>query len=129
MAGDPPLQRSTGLCRGAARRHRARHAHRHGDPLLHSLRRAAQVVVEATAAARPMSGRPTNHVEDPTIEQLADVAGRTDEVAVRRQLFGWRELVSTAIPFALIAVFARNVDWSEALGTIRSSNLILVGFA
>ena len=76
-----------------------------------------------------MSGRPTNHVEDPTIEQLADVAGRTDEVAVRRQLFGWRELVSTAIPFALIAVFARNVDWSEALATIRSSNLILVAFA
>jgi hypothetical protein len=58
--------------------------------------------------------RPPGHVEDPTIEQLAEVAGHTDDVAVRRTLFGWSELVSTLIPFVLIAVAARNVDWSEA---------------
>ena len=34
--------------------------------------------------------RPAAHVEDPTIERLAEVAERTDERAVRRQLFGWR---------------------------------------
>ena len=32
------------------------------------------------------------------IEQLAAVAERTDEVAVRRQLFGWREPISTDHP-------------------------------
>src|SRR5207244_5304482 len=57
--------------------------------------------------------RPSTHVEDPTIEQLAAAAGRTDEIAVRRQLFGWRELISTVIPVLLIGYFARNVDRSE----------------
>lgn len=66
------------------------------------------------------------HVEDPTIEQLAEVAGHTDELAVRRQLFGVRELVSTIIPIILIALFARNVDWSEAAKTIGRSNIFLV---
>ena len=66
------------------------------------------------------------HVEDPTIEQLAEVAGHTDDLAVRRQLFGLRELVSTIIPLALIALFARNVDWSEAARTIGTSNPLLV---
>jgi uncharacterized membrane protein YbhN (UPF0104 family) len=66
------------------------------------------------------------HVEDPTIERLAEVAGQTDEVAVRRQLFGWRELISTAIPIALIAFFARNVDWSEALGTLARADPLFV---
>ncbi len=66
--------------------------------------------------------RPSTHVEDPTIEALAEAAGRTDEVAVRAQLFGPRELVSTAIPLLLIAVFARNVDWGEALATLRRSS-------
>jgi len=73
--------------------------------------------------------RPPSHVEDPTIEELADVAGRTDERAVRRQLFGIRELVSTAIPLVLIAIFARNVDWGEAFATIRSSDPLLVAVA
>jgi uncharacterized protein (TIRG00374 family) len=66
------------------------------------------------------------HVEDPTIEQLAEVAGHTDELAVRRQLFGARELVSTIIPLVLIGLFARNVDWSEAARTIGRSNFFLV---
>jgi len=35
--------------------------------------------------------RRTGHVEDPSIEALAQEAGHTDEGAVRRQLFGWRE--------------------------------------
>jgi hypothetical protein len=69
------------------------------------------------------------HVEDPTIEQLAEVAGHTDELAVRRELFGWRELVSTIIPLVLIALFARNVDWSAAAATIGRSNILLVGAA
>jgi len=70
--------------------------------------------------------RPSTHVEDPTIEQLAAAAGRTDELAVRRQLFGWRELISTVIPIALIAYFARNVDWSEAFGTLRRADPVFV---
>jgi uncharacterized membrane protein YbhN (UPF0104 family) len=70
--------------------------------------------------------RVSTHVEDPTIEQLAAAAERTDELAVRRQLFGWRELISTAIPIALIAFFARNVDWSEAFGTLRRADPVFV---
>ena len=70
--------------------------------------------------------RTATHVEDPTIEQLAEAAERTDELAVRRQLFGWRELVSTAIPIALIAYFARNVDWSEAFATLRRADPLYV---
>jgi len=66
------------------------------------------------------------HVEDPSIEQLALAAERTDELAVRRQLLGWRELVSTLIPLALIAFFARNVDWDQALATIRRSDPLWV---
>ena len=69
------------------------------------------------------------HIEDSTIEQLAEVAGHTDDLAVRRQLFGMRELVSTIIPLVLIALFARNVDWSEAARTISRSNFFLVGCA
>ncbi len=76
---------------------------------------------------RPPDG-PT-HVEDPTIEQLAEVAGHTDDFAVRRQLFGMRELVSTIIPLVLIALFAGRVDWSEAAGTIAGSNILLVACA
>ena len=68
------------------------------------------------------------HVEDPTIEQLAEEAGHTDDVAVRRTLFGRRELISTLIPFVLIAVAARGVDWEEAaraLGRSQASYVIL----
>ncbi|MGH2492422.1 MAG: lysylphosphatidylglycerol synthase transmembrane domain-containing protein [Candidatus Limnocylindria bacterium] len=69
------------------------------------------------------------HVEDPTIEQLAEVAGHTDDIAVRRQLFGTRELVSTIIPLVLIALFAGRVDWAEAGATIARSNILLVAGA
>jgi uncharacterized protein (TIRG00374 family) len=69
------------------------------------------------------------HVEDPTIAQLAEVAEHTDDLAVRRQLFGMRELVSTIIPLVLIALFARNVDWPEAARTIGRSSPLLVGCA
>ena len=71
---------------------------------------------------QPLAERPPGHVEDASIEQLAQAAARTDDVAVRRQLFGWRELVSTAIPLALVAFFARNVDWGQALATLRTSD-------
>ncbi|MDQ2953180.1 MAG: flippase-like domain-containing protein [Chloroflexota bacterium] len=54
------------------------------------------------------------HVEDPAIEELADAAAHTDDRAVRRTLFGRRELISTIIPIVLIVLAARNVDWSEA---------------
>ena len=68
------------------------------------------------------------HVEDPSIEQLAEEAGHTDDVAVRRTLFGRRELISTLIPLVLIAVAARGVDWGEAgraLGRSQASYLLL----
>jgi len=93
-------------------------------------------VVESTAGEEPHLRRadaPASpaapHVEDPTIEELAEVAEQTDDLAVRRQLFGWRELVSTVIPLVLIAVFARNVDWAEAGATIAGSNILLVACA
>ena len=74
-----------------------------------------------------MTGHVPPHVEDPGLERLADEAGRTDEREVRRQLFGWRELVSFAIPLALLALFARNVDWREAASTIgRAAPLFVV---
>jgi uncharacterized protein (TIRG00374 family) len=90
-------------------------------------------VVDATtreerrvAPARSTRVERRSHVEDPTIEQLAEVASHTDDLAVRRQLFGLRELVSTIIPLVLIALFARNVDWSSAAATIGRSNPFLV---
>ncbi|MEA2661701.1 MAG: hypothetical protein QOH08_1273, partial [Chloroflexota bacterium] len=70
--------------------------------------------------------RTPGHVEDPSIEELADAAGHTDELAVRRQLFGWREVVSIVVPLALLLVVARNVDWGTALTTIRDSNPLMV---
>jgi uncharacterized protein (TIRG00374 family) len=68
-----------------------------------------------------LNGASSRHVEDPTIEQLAEEAEHTDDVAVRRQLFGVRELISTLIPVVLIAVAARNVDWGEALRALGRS--------
>lgn len=78
-------------------------------------------------AARPppeqdLLTRTPGHVEDPSIEQLAEAAGHTDELAVRRQLFGWREALSIIVPLVLLLVVARNVDWGTALATIRDSN-------
>jgi uncharacterized membrane protein YbhN (UPF0104 family) len=67
------------------------------------------------------SGRST-HVEDPTIAQLAQEAEHTDDVAVRRTLFGRRELISTLIPIALIVLAARNVDWAEATRALGRAN-------
>ena len=75
---------------------------------------------------KPITEGTPPHVEDPSIERLAEAAGRTDDVAVRRQLFGWRELISTVIPLALIAYFARNVDWGQALSTIRGADPVYV---
>ena len=69
---------------------------------------------------------PNGHVEDPTIAELAEEAGHTDEVAVRRELFGWREALSILIPLGLLLVAARNVDWGTALSTIRDSKPLLV---
>jgi hypothetical protein len=75
-------------------------------------------VVSAAHEEIRVTRRPTAHlegpihVEDPTIDLLAEVAGHTDDLAVRRQLFGMRELVSTIIPLVLIALVARNVDCS-----------------
>jgi uncharacterized protein (TIRG00374 family) len=93
-------------------------------------------VVDATARedrrvkpARSTAFECRTHVEDPAIEQLAEAAGHTDDVAVRRQLFGMRELVSTVIPLVLIAIFAQRVDWAEAGSTLARSNFVLVGCA
>ncbi len=74
------------------------------------------------ALEQDVLSRTPGHVEDPSIEQLADAVGHTDEQAVRRQLFGWREALSITIPIVLLIVVARNVDWGTALATIRDSN-------
>jgi uncharacterized protein (TIRG00374 family) len=66
--------------------------------------------------------RSSTHVEEPEIEQLADVAAHTDDIAVQRTLFGWRELIATLIPIALIVVAARNVDWNEAARALGQTN-------
>ncbi|MBI3521641.1 MAG: flippase-like domain-containing protein [Chloroflexi bacterium] len=78
---------------------------------------------EADLLASP---EPAAHREDPSIEALAEAAEHTDERAVQRQLFGWRELASLAIPFALLFVSARGVDFTEVLRTIRGSQPLLV---
>ena len=70
--------------------------------------------------------RAPGHIEDPSIEQLAQAAEHTDELEVRRQLFGWREALSILVPLILLLVVARNVDWGNALTTIRGSNPWLV---
>jgi uncharacterized protein (TIRG00374 family) len=73
-------------------------------------------------------GAPT-HVEDPSIEALAEVAAHTDDVAVRRTLFGRRELISTLIPIVLIVLAARNVDWSDAARALGQANPYFVALA
>ena len=70
--------------------------------------------------------RRPEHVEDPSIERLAEEAGHTDERAIGRRIFGWREAVSILVPLVLLLVVARNVDWTTALATIRGSNPVLV---
>ena len=70
--------------------------------------------------------RTPGHVEDPSIDQLAEAASHADERAIGRRLFGWREALSILVPLVLLLVVARNVDWSTALATIRGSNPLLV---
>ena len=70
--------------------------------------------------------RRNGHVEDPSIEELAQEAGHTDELAVRRRLFGWREALSILVPLALLLLLARNVDWGTTLATIRRADPVLV---
>ena len=74
------------------------------------------------SADEDLLSAPPDHVEDPAIDQLAEAAGHTDEVAIRRRLFGWREALSIIVPFVLLAVVARNVDWRTALATLRGAN-------
>jgi uncharacterized membrane protein YbhN (UPF0104 family) len=62
----------------------------------------------------------TAHREPVEIETLAREAERTDEVALRRSLFGWREAISIAIPLLLVAYVARNVDWPQTIATLRT---------
>jgi uncharacterized membrane protein YbhN (UPF0104 family) len=59
------------------------------------------------------------HTETDEILQLAAAAERTDEVALRRSLFGWREAVSILVPLVLIGYVARNVDWAGTLATLQ----------
>lgn len=66
------------------------------------------------------------HIEDPVIDALAREVAVTDEAAVQRSLFGWREVVSLVVPLVLLAFFARNVDWPQAAGTLRGSNPVWV---
>ena len=67
-----------------------------------------------TSDERPLAA----HREPVEIETLAREAERTDEFALRRSLFGWREAISIAIPVLLVAFVARNVDWSQTLATL-----------
>ncbi len=60
------------------------------------------------------------HGEDPIIEDFARQAERTDELAIRRSLFGWRELLSVVIPLAGLVLVVQRIDWSLT-GTILST--------
>ncbi|MEP7003122.1 MAG: lysylphosphatidylglycerol synthase transmembrane domain-containing protein [Chloroflexota bacterium] len=73
-------------------------------------------------ADKGLLSAPRDHIEDPSIMQLAEAAGHTDEVAVGRQLFGWRELLSIVIPLILLGLVARNVDWGTAMAALRTAN-------
>lgn len=87
------------------------------------------MVDETTDKEDRLTVRGRSHVEDATIEELAEVAGHTDDIAVRRTLFGRRELISTLIPIALIVLAARNVDWSEAGRALGRANPYFVALA
>ena len=79
-------------------------------------------MAQTTDDEKPVVAGRSTHVEDPSIAQLAEQAARTDDVAVRRTLFGRRELISTLIPIALIVIVARNVDWTEATRALGRAN-------
>ena len=87
------------------------------------------MVDETTDKKERITGASPSHVEDATIEELADVAAHTDDIAVRRTLFGRRELISTLIPIALIVIAARNVDWGEAARALGRANPYYVALA
>jgi uncharacterized protein (TIRG00374 family) len=72
--------------------------------------------VARTSDQRPLTG----HDEAAEIESLARAAERTDELALRRSLVGWREAISILVPVLLIAYAARNVDWPQTLATLSS---------
>ena len=74
------------------------------------------------AADEDLLSAPRDHIEDPSIDRLAEEAGHTDDVAIRRRLFGWREALSIVTPLVLLLIVARNVDWSTALSTLRGAN-------
>ncbi len=86
----------------------------------------SKVSEDRSTRDRRVKASSTTHVEDATITELAEEAERTDERAVRRTLFGWRELVSTLIPLALIGFAARNVDWAQTWSTLQHTRLALV---
>ena len=79
-------------------------------------------MAQATDDPEQVKGGRSTHVEDPSIAELAEEASHTDDVAVRRTLFGKRELISTIIPIALIVIAARNVDWAEAARALGRAN-------
>ena len=87
------------------------------------------MVDETTDEKERLTRSSVSHVEDPTIQELAEVAEHTDDIAVRRTLFGRRELISTLIPIALIVLAARNVDWGEASHALTRANLYYVALA
>lgn len=71
--------------------------------------------MDVTPDQKPLAG----HREPEEIDTLALEAERTDELALRRSLFGWRELISIAIPLVIVAFVARNVDWGETVKTLK----------
>lgn len=81
---------------------------------------------QTTDEEKRVAARASAHVEDATIAELAEEASRTDDLAVRRTLFGRRELISTLIPIALIVLAARNVDWSQAARVLGGANAYFV---
>src|SRR5207249_5658717 len=62
---------------------RARAALGHRRPLLYALRPPSEVAGTKELDRKPLTERNRPHVEDPSIERLAEVAGHTDELAVR----------------------------------------------
>ncbi|OLC55835.1 MAG: hypothetical protein AUH85_08330 [Chloroflexi bacterium 13_1_40CM_4_68_4] len=75
--------------------------------------------MDRTSEQKPLAA----HHESAEIESLAEAAERTDERALRRSLFGWREAISIVIPVVLVIYVARNVDWPQTLATLEAIDL------
>ena len=75
--------------------------------------------MDRTSEPKPLAA----HRESREIESLAEAAERTDERALRRTLFGWREAISIATPVLLVIYVARNVAWVQTLATLESIDL------